>query len=126
MKDETEQIVQELRISVPELFQDMDSFNEQILYFNVEEMLRWKRDDKMSIIPGNVFYTVFDELSDDQYEQFLLFESVFVEYIGAKYESTKTYRDILTEIKKIYEDENVSWEEANEIYFEHTEKTVVE
>ena len=117
MKNETAQIAQELRARIPELFQSMDDFDEEVLRLNIDEMLRWKQGDAMTIIPGNVFYTPVN-LTDEQYEQFLLFESLFVDYIGAQYTDTsKTYVDIFAEIEKICEEKNVSWEEANEIYF---------
>lgn len=118
MKTEAKQIVQELRLRVPELFQTIDEFEEEILYLNIEEMLRWEETDEMTLVPGNVFFAAFD-LTEDQYDQFLLFESLFVEYIGTDYSDTsKTHREILSEIEKICEEKNVSWEEANEIYFE--------
>ena len=116
MKNETHEIVQEHELVVPDLFKSIDEFDEEILQFNIEELLRLDIADELSLIPGEVFFTPF-ELSDAQYEQFLLFESLFVDYIGATYSDTrKTHQEIVYEINKIYVEKQVPWDVANEIY----------
>lgn len=118
MKNETQEIIQELRIRVPELFKTINEFDEEILQFNIEELLRWDPADELSLVPGEIFFTPF-EMSDEQFEQFLLFESLFVEYIGASYSDTrKTHQEIVAEINKIYIEKQVPWDVANEIYSE--------